>query len=232
MSVPAASVKAPDYLRKVNPVDRPADPADLLTLAREHDLPPRWDGHPVTWTSWGPVPAAFLCPPPAGPRCPSCHTDAGQLHAAGTILRELRTSSTGSTGSVVRARTGGPLGRLDVFRCTGCQLDTVHDQDGGIWDLDATDYGPNGSQPPAALLDAPTSSTSSTSSTRTTTTKGRRSGPDGTTRARTEPRGPRGPQRAERAEIDGAGVPPTAAYLAAREALRASRANHPSGRKL
>lgn len=123
--------------------------------------------------------------------------------------------------TLTRPRTGGTLRRLDVFRCTGCQLDTVHDQDGRTWDLDPTDYGPNGSQPPAALLDAPTRTA------RTTTAKGRRSGPGGTMRDRTEPRGP------QRAEIDGAaGVPPTAAYLAAREALRASRANHPSGRKL
>ena len=44
--------------------------SDLLTLLREHDLPPRWDGHAVWWEGWHPgIVPVFICPPPRRPLC-------------------------------------------------------------------------------------------------------------------------------------------------------------------
>ena len=39
---------------------------------RAHDLPPRWDGDPVDWSPWQPIPAVTICPPPRTQGCGKC----------------------------------------------------------------------------------------------------------------------------------------------------------------
>ena len=35
--------------------------SDLLTMLREHDLPPRWDGLAVVWEGWQYAPPVHWC---------------------------------------------------------------------------------------------------------------------------------------------------------------------------
>lgn len=45
---------------------------------RAHDLPPTWDGRPVTWHGWDAGPPVIMCPPPNRECCQFC----GSLEAA------------------------------------------------------------------------------------------------------------------------------------------------------
>lgn len=131
---------------------------DLLVLAREFDLPPRWDGLLVVqWTPWeaepGPV---FLCPPPkTRASCPACASPHPSVHARGMVaLRADLTRAQWEAEEVNRARLGKlahkrkpvALWRLRAYRCQDCRHDQVWDTDTDEWwDLDHTDYGPEGS---------------------------------------------------------------------------------------
>lgn len=105
--------------------------SDLLTMVREHDLPPRWDGKDVTWGDWqGPLPV-FICPPPslADTCCKACGSIGHNVHNRGYIEQLLA---------------------LYAFRCTDCKHDQVLEiETNELWDLDHTDYGADGSTPPA-----------------------------------------------------------------------------------
>lgn len=97
-------------------------------------LPVAWDGVPVKWGPWEPAPHIFICPPPEPTPCPGC----------GIIT--TRSTSRGRrvyTGNV-RALFKNP-GVLIAHRCTRCGHDSVLDERGLLWDLDFTDYGPDGS---------------------------------------------------------------------------------------
>lgn len=112
---------------------------DLLTENRLHDLPPLWDGHPVTWGEWekGIEGAVFVCPPPKVPdHCVRC----------GSV--ELQIRNRGLVRPVPLVLTPWVLW---VWRCPDCYLDDVWDlATDEWWTLDDTDYEDDGSNPPSA----------------------------------------------------------------------------------
>lgn len=94
-----------------------------------NDLPPRWDGAPITWDGW--TEPGFICPPPKEHEraCDQCgaidtkRTNIGRTYASRLVDRILLAS-----------------------RCRHCKHDTVYDMhDDHLWDLDPSDYSDAGS---------------------------------------------------------------------------------------
>lgn len=106
---------------------------DLLYLARDHDLPPMWDGHPVTWTGWQ-IMNITICPPPKPECCQVCGSLAPRVINHGRYFRLDR-----RTG-----REQHPA--LTAYRCPDCKTDQVCDWRGVWWDLGPEDYGDDGSR--------------------------------------------------------------------------------------
>lgn len=149
---------------------------DLLTMLREHDLPPRWDGRAVWWEGWRPEPAQFfLCGRGAASLrvhvCEACGSQASPSMNRGHVARVPATTVerwTERCEAWARLPVGSrhllpkhPSGviELHAFRCPDCRTDTVWDQpDDTWWVLDHTDYGPDGSTGsphPATTKDQP-----------------------------------------------------------------------------
>lgn len=136
---------------------------DLLAMLREHDLPPRWDGHAVVWSEWEYArPGVFICPPPPPEVCAGCGmptTERG--FPCWSVAKGYRADSPTLTHAdhaveeTARARlpvlVQDKLPRhwwieLHAHRCHHCHLDTVWDTTTDEWwTLDHTDYGPEGS---------------------------------------------------------------------------------------
>lgn len=118
---------------------------DLLTLSRDHDLPPKWDGHPVEWEGWRDSIDVFICPPPRDREpCEACGCIGKPVMNSGTVTVHWPDSVTAIGRTRLRERVS--RSRLTVFRCTQCRHDTVLDHNTDQWwDLDYTDYGPDGS---------------------------------------------------------------------------------------
>lgn len=133
---------------------------DLLTLLREHDLPPRWDGLATVWDGWETQIPAFVCPPPKSSCCSACGSLATPVVNRGRVARvPAVTHDRIREHDDKRARLGAGNGhlagrpvalyRLHAFRCPDCRHDVVWDVDTDEWfDLDHTDYGPEGSTAP------------------------------------------------------------------------------------
>ena len=102
---------------------------DLLYLARDHDLPPSWDGEPVAWSDWEQMAPMFICPPPKPKPCKVCGTYEPHITNSGRVIQN-----------------DGHLLRLTAFRCPDCRTDQVIDWAGDIWDLDPSDYTDDGSR--------------------------------------------------------------------------------------
>lgn len=129
---------------------------DLLTMLREHDLPPRWDGHAVLWHGWetrlAPI---FICPPPRPTCCEGCGSLAESVTNRGMVAvwasltpEDLRAEEENRRrlGPLAHKRRPRAVWRLYAFRCPDCQLDVVWDTDTDEWwTLDHTDYGSEGS---------------------------------------------------------------------------------------
>ncbi|MFP7833115.1 hypothetical protein [Marisediminicola sp. LYQ134] len=129
-------------------------PTPIATFA----LPPRWDGHEVTWETM-PVPTvSFICPPPEPRYCGNCGSFFPPL-----MVRGLRHPLDGETFDSTRAKTGRfgrtvhiptevpawPVYDLAAFRCPTCPTDEVWDiRTDEWWELDLDDYGPAGSTHP------------------------------------------------------------------------------------
>lgn len=134
---------------------------DLLTMLREHDLPPRWDGRLVTWSGWTPQPPAFICPPPplGDTCCPACGSIAPRSQNRGLVAHSPRTTREQLDDDAENRRRLGSLShkrkrldtlRLYAFRCPDCRHDQVLDlETDEFWDLDHTDYGDEGSVRPS-----------------------------------------------------------------------------------
>lgn len=103
-------------------------------------LPVAWDGQGVSWDEWADI-ATFICvrhlkkPRPACSRC--------------------RTSPRVSL--VIHGHVGTEDLPLTLLRCPNCGADTVVDWNNNAWDLDESDYGPDGSwdYKPPPLFDPP-----------------------------------------------------------------------------
>ena len=131
--------------------------SDLLTLAREHDLPPKWDGCLVVeWTHWEAQIPMFMCPPPqTRDCCPSCGSPEPSVSCRGMVavspevtrqMFDAEEENRRRLGSLAHKRKNLALWRLHAFRCQDCRHDMVWDtHTGEWWDLDHTDYGPDGS---------------------------------------------------------------------------------------
>ena len=111
---------------------------DLFTASREHDLPPRWDGHPVEWLGWQSETKIFICPPPKPEPCTHCGSIANRAMNRGIIT---------FTG-LPRIGSKRYPNRLHIwaFRCNECKADQVWDTE-QMWELDPTDYQDEGSWP-------------------------------------------------------------------------------------
>lgn len=106
----------------------------LLPPYKRHDLPPKWDGHPVRWAPWLTSPgltASLACRLPTHERaCQKC----GLIDAPTT-----------STFGYV------PDQRFLATRCM-CGHDTVTDLNTWEqWDLESHDYDDEGSTPDGSL---------------------------------------------------------------------------------
>lgn len=93
-----------------------------------HDLPPKWDGHPVRWLAWQKpmwTTLIFHSEDPAE-RCAACQK-VTHKHTAKGITEDGK--------------------HLVAERCS-CGHDTVFDlHTGELWELEASDYGDAGSYP-------------------------------------------------------------------------------------
>lgn len=112
--------------------------------AREHDLPPRWDGLPVVWGAWDDTGRVFVCPPPKPESCDRCGSARPRLFNVGRIWTDPETAP--AAIGLARLRRGRHLiGIISAFRCPACGHDSVLDHENRNWDLDETDYTDDGS---------------------------------------------------------------------------------------
>lgn len=102
---------------------------------RTHDLPPLWDGQPITWHGWSPDTHTTLI----------LHTPADRMacERCGTV--DERRINWGSRPPAPDG-PGWPVRDLWAARCRHCGHDQVTDErTGECWDLDPDDYGDSGS---------------------------------------------------------------------------------------
>lgn len=97
-----------------------------------NDLPPKWDGQPVTWHGWNYEPTTLEYHLPVDQRaCDQCGTVAYQPINAGSRLCPDH---------------GHQIRDLFAFRCLHCKFDYVFDmRTNQSWDLDPSDYSDGGS---------------------------------------------------------------------------------------
>lgn len=131
-----------------------------VDLARP--LPVAWDGRALEWgpfRSTGPI---FICDRSKRkhdpiPRCDNCGSQRPPLHAIAKRSPKPGDSEPGEylrthprTGKRIYAQDPTPPYRdLHASRCVDCGHDVVYDsRTNEAWDLDKTDYGPQGSRPP------------------------------------------------------------------------------------
>lgn len=141
---------------------------DLLTLLREHDLPPKWDGRAVWWEGWHlPLDGShvFICGRGAQHLrtsvCEACGSQAAPATNRGHVAR-VPATTVERWHERCEAWARLPLGsrhllpkhpsgviELHAFRCPDCRADLVWDQPADEWwALDHTDYGSEGSNQP------------------------------------------------------------------------------------
>lgn len=132
---------------------------DQLTIETPRPLPALWDGRRVDWSPLQLEPPIFACDRSKRknglliPICDACGHLGPKLRATG-----LRQPALGATveGEYLRThRNGHPVHAIDpapayrdlhATRCPSCAHDQVYDTaTHELWDLDDTDYGPEGS---------------------------------------------------------------------------------------
>lgn len=103
----------------------------LRALATMHDLPPLWDGDPVTWDAWHSGASSLdFHVPLADLACHHCGLLGSRQIAHGTIHHHP--SVTGRIENVAV---------LFAFRCPGCLHDEVWDRrTDDMWEVDEDDY--------------------------------------------------------------------------------------------
>jgi hypothetical protein len=140
--------------------------SDLLSMLRDNDLPPKWDGRVIVWQGWQYAPSGVhVCPTPQREVCEGCGMPTLERgFPCWSTNRGLRADSTVLTLDDYReeeaARADLPRKvqhklrchwwiELTAFRCHHCSLDTVWDMTtGDMWRLDHMDYGDEGSVAP------------------------------------------------------------------------------------
>lgn len=129
----------------------------VVDVGTRHDLPPRWDGHPVVWRGWETL-NAFICGGRAGSECcPGCGSRAASAINLGLVGDdpdmtvgdvEHDDHAVAMASKLGHRRRRRSWFRLTAFRCPDCRLDLVVDGDDQCWTLDASDYGDEGSVGP------------------------------------------------------------------------------------
>ena len=139
--------------------------SDLLTMLREHDIPPRWDGLAVVWEGWQHAPPVHWCSARLVDVCEGCgrpttHRGYPCWSVNWGLMpdRARLTHEDYAAENAPRARLPESLRhkrprrwwvRLQAYRCHHCDLDTVHDTRTGLtWTLDHADYSDTGSVAP------------------------------------------------------------------------------------
>lgn len=112
-------------------------PKLVVVEGDQHDLPPMWDGEPVLWSGWQPLPIT------------SARFHGSQwVCECGNVDQNRWVSCYGGE----RMSNGRPQHRFWVTRCMDCHRDEVWDEvTEQSWALDATDYSDRGSVEPAAV---------------------------------------------------------------------------------
>lgn len=128
----------------------------------DRPLPVAWDGRPLEWSPWAQSSLVFICDRSkrknglTHPTCSACGSQRPALTSValrsplptdtipGEVLRIHR------NGEPVHAQEPAPAYRdLHASRCLDCGHDSVVDiRTGEAWDLDPSDYGPEGSVAP------------------------------------------------------------------------------------
>lgn len=140
----------------------PDGAATSTRVALARVLPAFWDGRPVTWDAFTAEPRMFICDRSKRknglhiPTCDVCGHTGPKLRATGLRQPAPGASEPGEylrlhrNGTPVYAQEPAPAYRdLHATRCPECGHDQVYDMaTGEAWDLDDTDYGPDGSAAP------------------------------------------------------------------------------------
>lgn len=132
-------------------------PAPLRLVYSRHDLPPSWDGQPVEWDEMSDDDhrsTIILHAPAAALACHKCGSVDEPRISWGKRPPESPTFSTTRTKTTRTGRKyevpceveAWAVRDLIAARCRHCLHDVVTDtRTGESWDLDASDYGPEGS---------------------------------------------------------------------------------------
>lgn len=134
----------------------------LALVHSRHDLPPSWDGVPVEWSEWskgGTTLALHL--PPDQLACPECGAVEEPAISFGkrppetpTIMgTRIKTTKSGRQYTVPQEIKAWAVRDLIASRCKHCLHDVVTDlRTDERWDLDESDYAPQGSYPADVLF--------------------------------------------------------------------------------
>jgi hypothetical protein len=126
-------------------------------MSRENDLPPRWDGRLIVeWTPWEPqLVTSMRFHRQSRDCCPGCGSPEPPVTARGMVAHDRNLTreqweafkeNAQRLGALAHKRKQVATWRLRVFRCQDCRHDQVWDvETDTTWDLDHTDYGPDGS---------------------------------------------------------------------------------------
>ncbi|UYM26626.1 hypothetical protein SEA_BAUER_77 [Arthrobacter phage Bauer] len=129
--------------------------AGLRLVHSRYDLPPSWDGLKVAWDAWSDVRTTLpLHLPAEDMACDKCGTVDEFLIAWGLrdpaeptcTTTRTKTTRSGRKYDVQVEVPARPMRDIYAARCRHCSHDIVTDtRTNERWDLDETDYGPEGS---------------------------------------------------------------------------------------
>lgn len=131
----------------------------LRLIASREDLPPSWDGTPVTWDQWSDARSTLILHVPAeAMACTECGAVDESMIAWGTrppaeptfATWETKTTRSGHKYEAPVEVPAHPVRDIYAARCRHCGHDVVTDtRTGERWDLDESDYSSEGSYAPA-----------------------------------------------------------------------------------
>lgn len=127
----------------------------LRIVHSRHDLPPSWDGQPVTWDAWSDVRTSLAYHlKPEQLACDQCGAIDEPLIAWGLrppaeatyTTTKTKTTRSGHKYEAQVEVPAHPVRDIYAARCRHCSHDVVTDtRTDERWDLEDHDYGPEGS---------------------------------------------------------------------------------------
>lgn len=134
----------------------------LQLVPTRPDLPPFWDGVPVEWSEWSQARSTLILhAPPETLACDQCGTVDEVMINFGKRPPEKPTFTTTRTKTTKSGHKYGvpaevkswPVRDIYAARCRHCGHDRVTDlRTDEVWDLDESDYAPEGSYEHADTL--------------------------------------------------------------------------------